>query len=78
MHERTNAVVAKIYPDGIHGTLAAALGQDVALHISAATLDEPDHGLTEQRLAETDVLLWWGTPGTTRCVTKWWRASTPA
>ena len=25
-----------------------------------ATLDEPDHGLTEAVLAETDVLTWWG------------------
>jgi trehalose utilization protein len=60
VHERTNPVVAKIYPEGIHGALAAALGTDAALNISTATLDEPEHGLTEQRLAETDVLLWWG------------------
>jgi trehalose utilization protein len=25
-----------------------------------ATLDEPEHGLTEEVLAETDVLVWWG------------------
>ena len=25
-----------------------------------ATLDEPEHGLTEAVLAETDVLTWWG------------------
>ena len=60
VHERTNPVVAQIYPDGIHATLARALGLDAALCISTATLDEPEHGLTEQRLADTDVLLWWG------------------
>lgn len=60
VHERTNPVVARIYPDGIHAALAAALGTDAELKISTATLDEPEHGLTEQRLAETDVLLWWG------------------
>ena len=26
----------------------------------AATLEQPDAGLTEQTLAETDVLTWWG------------------
>src|SRR5690606_23866 len=25
-----------------------------------ATLDEPEHGLTEEVLANTDVLIWWG------------------
>ena len=25
-----------------------------------ATLDEPEHGLTEEVLERTDVLLWWG------------------
>jgi trehalose utilization protein len=28
--------------------------------VRTATLDEPEHGLTEEVLAETDVLLWWG------------------
>jgi trehalose utilization protein len=60
VHERTNPVVAKIYPGGIHAALAAALAQESGLQISTATLDEPEHGLTEQRLAGTDVLLWWG------------------
>jgi len=60
VHERTDPVVAKIYPQGIHATLAAALGGDAALVVSTATLDEPEHGLTEQLLANTDVLLWWG------------------
>ena len=60
VHERSNPVVAKIYPAGIHTTLATALAKDSALQVSTATLDEPEHGLTEQRLANTDVLLWWG------------------
>jgi trehalose utilization protein len=60
VHERTNPVVAKIYPAGIHAALAAALSQDPILQIFHATLDEPEHGLTEERLANTDVLLWWG------------------
>jgi trehalose utilization protein len=60
VHERSNSAVAALYPHGIHATLAAALGSDQALEISGATLDEPEHGLSEQRLAGTDVLLWWG------------------
>ena len=62
VHERQNAAVAKIYPHGIHQVVADALtehhGKDVA--VNTATLDEPEHGLTEQVLAETDVLTWWG------------------
>jgi trehalose utilization protein len=60
VHERTNAVVASHYPGGIHATLAAALSADPELNVSTATLDEPEHGLTEERLTQTDVLLWWG------------------
>ena len=28
--------------------------------VSTTTLDEPEHGLTEEVLADTDVLVWWG------------------
>ena len=58
-HERSDEKVAKIYPHGIHGALAAALMDD-DLEVRTATLDEPDHGLTEEVLDATDVLLWWG------------------
>jgi trehalose utilization protein len=60
VHERTTPVVQRIYPEGIHDALATALRADASLAVTTATLDEPEHGLTEQRLAETDVLLWWG------------------
>ena len=58
-HEKANPEVAALYPDGMHEALAAPLraaGHDVR----TATLDEPEHGLTEEVLAGTDVLLWWG------------------
>ena len=29
-------------------------------NVGTATLDEPEHGLTEEVLAKTDVLIWWG------------------
>jgi trehalose utilization protein len=58
-HERSDDEVAKIYPDGIHGALATVL-RDTGLEVRTATLAEPDHGLTEEVLDATDVLLWWG------------------
>jgi trehalose utilization protein len=58
-HERENDEVAKIYPEGIHATLAAAL-QESGFDARTATLDEPEHGLTNEVLGSTDVLLWWG------------------
>ena len=60
VHERENATVRKIYPNGIHGCLAAMLDEEVDISASTATLQEPDHGLSSARLAETDVLIWWG------------------
>lgn len=60
VHERTSGVVAAIYPQGIHALLAAALGKDPTFQLSTATLDEPEHGLSVEHLADTDVLLWWG------------------
>lgn len=60
IHERTNEVVAGIYPEGMHTTIANALNADKAISASTATLEQPEHGLPESRLAETDVLVWWG------------------
>jgi hypothetical protein len=51
-HERNDEEAAKIYPDGIHGALAAALRDD-SLEVHTATLDEPEHGLTEEVLDAT-------------------------
>lgn len=59
-HEKTNPKVAELYPEGIHGTIAAFLGKDAAIQVRTATLDEPEHGLTQEVLDETDVLIWWG------------------
>ena len=60
VHERTTPEVAKHYPNGLHVTIAEALRQDAGVSVSTATLDEPEHGLTTERLNNTDVLLWWG------------------
>ncbi|MDJ0627259.1 MAG: ThuA domain-containing protein [Rhodobacter sp.] len=60
VHEQTNATVAGLYPGGMHKAIADALNLDSGLSATTATLQEPEHGLPEARLAETDVLLWWG------------------
>lgn len=59
-HERENEGVRELYPDGIHAAIARGLSADPAIAVSTATLPEPEHGLPQSRLAETDVLLWWG------------------
>ena len=60
VHEQHNEVVARLYPDGMHSCIASALNTDPDITASTATLQDPEHGLTKARLAETDVLLWWG------------------
>ncbi len=60
VHERKNAVVAEVYPDGMHTQIAKLLAEDAQITTRTATLDQPDHGLTDDVLADTDVLLWWG------------------
>ena len=59
-HERSDPHLAEIYPDGMHGAIAAGLKEHGFANVRTATLDEPEHGLTEAVLAETDVLTWWG------------------
>ncbi|WP_121823167.1 ThuA domain-containing protein [Halostella salina] len=64
-HEREHDEVAELYPEGIHGAIADALREadgdtGSEFEVRTATLDEPEHGLTEDVLAETDVLTWWG------------------
>jgi trehalose utilization protein len=58
-HERSNPKVQDIYSEGIHGALAQAM-REYGYEAGTATLDEPEHGLTVEVLANTDVLIWWG------------------
>ena len=59
-HEKKNEKVMKVYPKGIHAVIAQGLSAASDIECRCATLDEPEHGLTEQVLASTDVLTWWG------------------
>jgi trehalose utilization protein len=61
-HEQQNTEVAARYPNGMHGAVAGAVAEHLGgtAEVRTATLDEPEHGLTEDVLAATDVLTWWG------------------
>jgi trehalose utilization protein len=59
VHEKTHEEVRKVYPEGMHTVIAEALRKH-GHSVLTATLDEPDHGLSDTVLAETDVLTWWG------------------
>jgi trehalose utilization protein len=59
-HEKTNAKVAELYPNGMHEAIAAHLRKSPDLQVSTAALDEPEAGLTDEKLNNTDVLTWWG------------------
>lgn len=58
-NEREEAEVAAVYPDGIHAAIAGFLGAHADMEIKTATFDMPEHGLTQEVLDNTDVLLWW-------------------
>jgi len=48
-----------IYPEGMHSVIAQGL-REAGMEVRTATLDQPEHGLTDDVLANTDVLTWWG------------------
>jgi trehalose utilization protein len=59
-HEKMDKEIAKLYPEGMHGALAKHLRAQADMQVRTATLDEPEHGLTDALLGSTDVLAWWG------------------
>ena len=59
-HEKVDDLVRQCYPAGIHAAIADGLRPNQAFVVRTATLDEPEHGLTADVLANTDVLVWWG------------------
>ncbi|MEO1165269.1 MAG: ThuA domain-containing protein [Chloroflexota bacterium] len=58
-HEKESDEVKAVYPNGIHKAIADFLTK-AGVDTKTATLDEPEHGLTDAVLDETDVLIWWG------------------
>ncbi len=59
-HEKKNEAVKRMYPDGMHKAIEKGLSAYPGMAFRTATLDEPEHGLTEAVLEATDVLIWWG------------------
>jgi trehalose utilization protein len=61
-HEQHQPHVAEIYPDGMHNTIREGIEENLGprAEVATVTLDDPEHGLTEERLRDTDVLVWWG------------------
>src|SRR5688572_22086817 len=60
-HEKKNPKVKEIYPDGIHNAIAAPLRKmKDQFTVQTATLDDEEHGLSEEVVSNTDVLVWWG------------------
>ncbi|MDN4523807.1 ThuA domain-containing protein [Fictibacillus fluitans] len=58
-HEKKNPAVREVYPDGIHGAIQQFL-ENEGIKAGTATLDEEEHGLSQEVLDNTDVLIWWG------------------
>src|SRR4051812_41206875 len=59
-HEKRNPIVAELYPRGIHEAIADHLRTCADLDVRTAVQDAPEHGLTEDVVNSTDVLVWWG------------------
>lgn len=59
IHEKDEKI-KKVYPDGIHGAIAQMLGKYEEISVKTATLEMEEHGLTQEVLDDTDVLIWWG------------------
>ena len=58
-HEKEKENVKAIYPNGIHNYIADFLRCD-DINVTTACLDDPECGLTQEVLDNTDVILWWG------------------
>jgi trehalose utilization protein len=53
----------KLYPGNLRAAIAEGLtqlSQNGELIVSTGNLDEPDQGVPQKKLEETDVILWWG------------------
>jgi len=62
-HEKTSEAVAKVYPQGMHTVMKDAIEEQLGQSVTVGTAlldDGPDHGLSDEVLANTDVLTWWG------------------
>lgn len=59
-HEKTKESVKALYPNGLHATIKEFLDLNDDMEVTLAALDDPDQGLPDEVLENTDVLIWWG------------------
>ncbi|MGN1176778.1 MAG: ThuA domain-containing protein [Roseburia sp.] len=59
VHEKEYEEVKKVYPQGIHTCIANFLKEDSDIMVRTATFEEKEHGLSEEVLSDTDVLIFW-------------------
>jgi len=60
IHEKKIPEKMTQYPNGLHGAIAKAFEGDERFTVRIALMDEPEQGLPDSLLDETDVLIWWG------------------
>jgi trehalose utilization protein len=62
VHEHEMPEVRRHYPNGMHETIAEGLRRHPGdgVEVRTTTLQQLEHGLTDEILASTDVLTWWG------------------
>ena len=58
-HEQEYEDIRKVYPNGIHNCIKDFLQTSKNLQITTATFDMKEHGLSEEVLQNTDVLIFW-------------------
>lgn len=57
--EREDERAAKVYPEGIHTVIRNKLSEIGDYNFTIANFDMPEHGLTDEVLKNTDVLIYW-------------------
>jgi trehalose utilization protein len=61
-HEKKHKEVAEIYPHGMHAVIKAGIEEYAGGEVTVRTVvqEDPEHGLTDDVLKNTDVIVWWG------------------
>ena len=60
IHDREDDRVKELYPEGLHGAIRDLLKCDEEITVTTTTLDAAEHGMPDELLNKTDVLIWWG------------------
>ncbi|MDR2403608.1 MAG: ThuA domain-containing protein [Spirochaetaceae bacterium] len=58
--EQKKKEVTDVYPGGLHNTIAGFLNKDENISAKTTVITDPEQGLPDSLLENTDVLIWWG------------------